>query len=396
MVKINGYFQKLSSTPVFPIIDQKLAYLKEKGLAATILNLGVGDIAAPLAPTIIEAICKATYEMGKAETLHGYGPPEGYLFLREAIASNEYFNLNISADEIFISDGINTDIVNILDLFSLQNTIAIPDPCYPVYLEACLIAGRGKKVSLLPCTEESGFLPDLPKKSCDIVFLCSPHNPTGVAFTKDALSEWVSWAKQQGTILLYDSAYAAFINSKNIPRSIYEIEGAKEVAIEFCSFSKSAGFTGLRCAYAVVPHALSGLQGKKRRSLNALWLRRQNSKFNGVAYPIQRGAEAALHSKGKAEIHQQILTYLMHAKQLREGLLAAGYSICGGIDSPYIWWKTPAKLSSWEFFNHLLDRCQLLTIPGSGFGIYGEGYLRLSAFTSESIIKKALNHIKNL
>lgn len=396
MAKINPHYQKLRTEYIFPVIEQKLADLKKRFPKASIVNLGIGDIAQPLVPSIVTAICSAVEEMGKKSSLRGYGPSEGYDFLRQAIAKNEFAHLGIGADEIFISDGANSDTANIQELFDLNSTIGITDPTYPVYLDANVMAGRSKKILFLPCTEKTRFLPVPPKKHCDLIYLCSPSNPTGVAFTRKELAAWVSYAKKEGAILLYDNAYVAFITSPDVPRSIFEIEGAKEVAVEFRSFSKSAGFTGLRCAYTILPKTVLAHLGSKLVSLHALWKRRQNTKSNGVAYPIQRGAEAVFTKQGKKETEAQVKSYLAQAAYLRKGLLSLGYNCFGGIDSPYIWWKTPKGLSSWEFFDLLLEKCHLISVPGKGFGPSGEGYVRLSSFTSPEIAKEALKRIKRL
>lgn len=390
MVKINSHFSELSSEYIFPVIEKKLENLKAQRPDATIVNFGVGDIALPIAPTIVQAVCHAMQEMGEHGKFRGYGPGEGYAFLREAIAKELYAHLLLAADEIFISDGINSDILNILDLFDLGSVVALPNPTYPAYLSANILAGRSSRIVTLPCTKETGFVPKPPKEHCDLIYLCSPNNPTGVAMTRADLADWVAYAKKEQAILLYDSAYSAFITSPGVPKSIFEIEGAKEVAIEFCSFSKSAGFTGLRCAYTVLPHSVR----IGTSSLNLLWKKRQSIKFNGVAYPIQHGALAALSPEGKKETQEQVASYLAAAKILREGLERLGQECYGGKDSPYIWWKTPEALSSWDFFDRLLENCHLISIPGKGFGSEGEGYVRLSAFTTEEMAKEAISRIE--
>ena len=396
MAKINPHYQELKREYIFPVIEQKLADLKKRFPKATILNLGIGDIAQPLVPSIVKAICLATKEMGEESSLRGYGPSEGYDFLRKAIAKNEFAHLGIDASEIFISDGANSDTANIQELFDVDNTIAITDPTYPVYLDTNVMAGRGSKILFLPCTEKTGFLPVPPKKHCDLVYLCSPSNPTGVAFTRKELAAWIDYAKKEGAIILYDNAYVAFITSPNVPQSIFEIEGAKEVAVEFRSFSKSAGFTGLRCAYTILPKTVQANLGRKEVSLHSLWKRRQNTKSNGVAYPIQRGAEAVFTKQGQKETKAQVQSYLEQGTLLRKGLTSLGYKCYGGVDSPYIWWKTPQKFSSWEFFDLLLEKCHLISVPGRGFGPSGEGYVRLSCFTHSLIAKEALKRIAKL
>lgn len=389
MAQGNTHFTHLKREYIFPIIEKKLADLKTSYPKADILNLGIGDISLPLAPSIALAIQEATQEM--TTSLYGYGPSQGYLFLREKIRLEYYPQL--SSDEIFISDGINTDILAVLDLFHPSCSVAIPTPAYPAYLDANLIAGRKKKIIQMPCTESSGFVPEPPDQAVDIVYLCSPHNPTGVAMSKDQLKAFVVYAQKCGAILLYDNAYEAFITSPDTPKSIYEIPGAEEVAIEFRSFSKSAGFTGLRCSYHVLPKQVTALFGKKRTPLHSLWTKRQSIKFNGASYPIQKGAEATFSPQGKQETKKQVACYQKQTQFLKEGLQKQGFTCFGGVDAPYIWWKTPNGLSSWEFFDRLLQSCHLITIPGCGFGEHGEGFIRVSGFTTQEIAKKALQQI---
>lgn len=396
MSKVNPNFSSIQREYIFPVIERKLAELRQRRPDASIINLGIGDVALPLAPTIVDAICQAVQEMGVQESIRGYGPSEGYLFLRQAIAEHEYAHLGISPEEIFISDGINSDAVNILDLFHLQGCIGIPDPTYPAYLDSSVMEGWKDKIIFLPCREEHGFAPQPPQEHCDLIYLCSPNNPTGVALTREQLTAWVDYARRNKAILLYDNAYVAFITSSSVPKSIFEIEGAKEVAIEFRSFSKTAGFTGLRCAYTVLPKSVKGELNGHALSLHALWKQRQNTKFNGVAYPIQKGAEAVYSQKGQMQTKQQVASYLTQASILREGLIKMGYTCYGGVDSPYIWWKTPQNLASWEFFTLLLERCHLITIPGKGFGAHGEGYIRLSAFTSNAHALETLNRLSSV
>lgn len=394
MAKSNPHFQRLRREYIFPIIEKKLFELKEKNPHADIVNVGIGDVALPLAPSIAKAITNAVHEMTEESGIRGYGPSEGYSFLRKAIAENDYKNLSIGWEEIFISDGINTDIANITELFHPKSTVAIPDPTYPVYLDSNLIAGR--KVLLMPCLEETNCLPSVPKEPIDVIYLCSPNNPTGVAMTRDQLKAFVDYAQKNNVVILYDNAYSAFITSSDVPRSIYEIENAKNIAVEFRSFSKSAGFTGLRCGYTVIPKALTMLQGRKKLSLWNLWSKRQSIKSNGVSYPIQRGAESCYSTDGKQETMAQVNSYLATAKALKKGLEALGHTCFGGTDSPYIWWKVPSGYSSWEFFDVLLKECQLVAIPGRGFGEHGEGFIRLSAFIKLSKVHTALERIQKL
>jgi LL-diaminopimelate aminotransferase len=380
MAKLNSHYKKLRREYIFPIIEQKLAELEGK---VSLINLGIGDISLPLAPSVAQAIQGAVQEMTTSEGKRGYGPSEGYLFLREAIARHAYAHVGIAPDEIFISDGANTDTANIQEIFSSSVRLGIADPTYPVYLDTNIMAGRGKKITLLPCTEKSRFCPVPPGDRCDVIYLCTPGNPTGVAMTRKEMQAWVDYAHQEKALLLIDNAYEAFVTSNDVPQTIFEIEGAKEVAIEFRSFSKSAGFTGLRCAYTVLPKQLH------KGAIHALWKRRQATKSNGVAYPIQRGAEAVFSPQGHAETKAQVATYQKAATILRDGILKLGYTCWGGIDAPYIWWKTPKDLSSWEFFDQLLHRCHILAIPGRGFGEHGEGYVRLSTFTTPEMAQSA-------
>ncbi len=394
MVQINPCFQALKREYIFPIIDDKLADLKRNLPQAEIVNLGVGDISLPLGPTIVKAICDATYEMGTEEGIKGYGPSCGYSFLREAIAKNEFSHIGISADEIFISDGANSDTVNIQELFCQSAVVGITNPTYPAYLDSCLLAG--KKMISLPCLEENGFFPEPPQEHCDLVYLCSPNNPTGIAMTRHQLKKWIDYALREQAILFIDNAYEAFITSPDVPRSIFEIEGAKECAIEFRSFSKSAGFTGLRCAYTILPKTLKGMVGSKEQPLYALWNKRQAIKFNGAAYPIQKGAEAVYTPQGRKETQAQVRSYLHEAQRFLTTLKELGHTCYGGIDSPYIWWKTPPKKSSWDFFDLLLKQCHMITIPGRGFGECGEGFIRLSAFATPNQTTLALERIRRL
>ncbi|HSX04378.1 MAG TPA: LL-diaminopimelate aminotransferase [Rhabdochlamydiaceae bacterium] len=393
MALLNPHFEELRTEYIFPVIEEKLEALKTEYPHCKIINLGIGDIALPLASSIISSICEAVIEMGNPESMRGYGPSTGYPFLKEAIRNHEYAHLGIQPDEIFISDGINSDIVNIQDLFSSENTVAICNPTYPAYLDASVMNGRKNKVIFLPLKEENNFSPLPPDELVNLVYLCSPNNPVGLAMTNKELKIWVDWAKKNGAILFYDNAYCSFITSTDVPKSIFEIEGAKEVAIEMKSFSKTAGFTGLRCGYTVLPKSVKASLNGNSISLHPLWTRRQNSKFNGVAYPIQKGALAVYTEEGREETQKQILHYLEAGKILKEGLTKQGYRSFGGTDAPYIWWKVPSGLTSWQFFDLLLKKCQLLAIPGVGFGSEGEGYIRLSCFTTPEIAQEAIQRI---
>lgn len=395
MATLNPHFKLLKREYIFPIIEEKLAQLKKVHSDADILNLGIGDIALPLAPSVAQALTAAVQEMTTSTGMKGYGPSVGYPFLREIIASSEYSTLGISAEEIFISDGANSDTVNIQELFSSSCSVGITDPTYPAYLDSTLIAGR-KKICLLPCLKENDFAPLPPSTPLHFIYLCSPNNPTGIAMNRSALQKWIDYALAHQALLLIDAAYAAFISSSDVPRSIFELPGAKECAIEFRSFSKSAGFTGLRCGYMVLPKTVKASLGKKSLSLYSYWEKRQAIKSNGVAYPIQRAAEAVYSKGGQRETRAQVTSYLTQAKQLKNGLTQFGFTCYGGVDSPYIWWETPKGISSWDFFDLLLQKCQLISIPGRGFGAAGEGYVRLSAFATPEKIALALERLQQL
>ncbi|PWU16187.1 MAG: LL-diaminopimelate aminotransferase [Chlamydiae bacterium] len=395
MVEINSCFQHLKRTYIFSLIEEKIDTLCKKISPNQIINLSIGDIALPVIPSAVQAMSQAVLEMGTSSGLKGYGPSNGYLFLREAIANTHFTTLQITPDEIFISDGINTDITNILDVFSPSCSVGVPDPTYPAYLDATILSGR-TKIMTLPCLEANQFHPYPPSKACDLIYLCSPNNPTGVAMSRDLLTTWINYALKHKAVILFDHAYEAFISSVDVPHSIFEIPGAKECAIEFRSFSKSAGFTGLRCSYTVLPKALRAHYEDQEVSLHALWHRRQTAKSNGVAYPIQKGALATLQPQGQSEIKAQIHSYLAQAKALKQGLIKSGLDCYGGMDSPYIWVKTPKKKTSWEFFDELLIKCHVISIPGVGFGKYGEGFVRFSAFTTPDKIDLALQRINQL
>lgn len=402
MAKLNHHYQKLVGSYLFSEIEKRIEALKTKQPAASLLNLGIGDATIPLSPAVIAALTAASKEMGDKKTFRGYGPTEGYLFLRQAIAKTDY--KDISPDEIFISDGANTDIANLQEIFSTENRIAVPDPAYPVYVDTNVMAGRTRPllktgryggIVYLPCNEENGFQPQPPDAHVDLIYLCSPHNPTGVAMDKETLSRWVQYAKENEAVILFDGAYEAFVTS-GAPRSIYEIEGAKEVAIEVRSFSKSAGFTGLRCSYTVVPHQLKIRDAGAIHSLHTLWKRRVETKTNGVSYPIQRAAAALYTPEGQKEMRETVRTYSARAKTLRDGLEKLGYTVYGGIDSPFVWCKTPPKIGSWAFFGFLLEHIHVATVPGLGFGHEGDGYIRFSAFAEPAAIDECLSRFKKL
>lgn len=392
MLKLNQHFFKLRGSYFFLEIERRIALFQEKNKQAELFNLGIGDISQPIPPTINQALTLACQEMGTAGRFKGYGPSEGYLFLREKIAAFDYENLAISPDEIFVSDGAQNDMANFQELFSPKSKIGVPDPTYPVYLDSNVMAGRTKSltkngvygnVTYLACNEENQFQPQTPSFPLGLIYLCFPNNPTGVSFDRASLEKWVCFAKENKALLLVDGAYCAYITSPNYPKSIYEIEGAKEVAVEFRTFSKSAGFTGLRCSYTVVPKNIN-IEGK---SLHALWKRRQDTKFNGVAYPIQRAAEACFSQSGKKEVQELVSNYLHRANSLKKGLTKAGFTAYGGVDSPYVWCKTPEGLKSWDFFDQLLQKHQIVCLPGSGFGKEGENFVRFSGFAPPSAVE---------
>jgi LL-diaminopimelate aminotransferase len=403
MVKLNHHFSKLTAGYLFPEIERRVtAWGAETGISDWI-NLGIGDVTQPLAPSLTAALEAASREMGSSHSFRGYGPSQGYPFLREAIAHHDYRGLDVTPSEVFISDGAKNDLGNLQELFALETRIAVPDPTYPVYIDTNVMAGRTRLplkvggyggVVYLPCTESNQFIPDLPNRPCELIYLCSPNNPTGSAMTREALEKWVRFAKEQRSILLFDGAYEAYIRTPGIPRSIYEIEGAKEVAVEIRSFSKTAGFTGLRCSYTVVPHALKVVEGNQTLSLHQLWKRRHETKFGGVPYPVQKAAAAVYSPQGQIEVRAQVDGYLRGAKLLREGLQRIGYQVYGGIDAPYLWLKTPDALSSWECFDLFLKKARVISVPGSGFGSKGEGYVRLSAFAPEARLVEALERIE--
>lgn len=377
------YLAKLQTTYIFSVIEKKLAEAQKAQPNQKVFNLGVGDIALPLSPTIAKAICNATMEM--ANNPRGYGPSGGYPFLKNVICENEYALFGITQDEIFISNGANPDASSIQEIFAKDTTILVTDPSYPVYREASLISG--KKTTSLSLQENEGFIPLPPKERFDLVYLCSPSNPTGIAMDRKSLSKWVEWAKKNRSLLIIDNVYQAFITSSEIPASIYEIPGAHEVAIEIRSFSKWAGFTGLRCGYMVVPKTLH-VQG-----IHDHWAKRVDIKTNGVAYPMQKGAEAAYSPQAKKEIAIQLETYRQSANILSATLHQIDQTYYGGIDAPYIFWKTPKGMNSWTFFDTLLKQSKIITIPGKGFGPSGEGFVRLSCFISPTLAQEAAHAI---
>lgn len=408
MILINENYNKLPGSYLFSDIARKVNEFKTAHPEANIIRLGIGDVTKPLPAAAIEAMHKAVDEMADSATFRGYGPEQGYDFLVNAIVENDYRSrrLDIATDEVFVSDGSKSDTGNIGDILGLDNIVAITDPVYPVYVDTNVMAGRagelqtnGKwnKIVYLPCTAENGFIPSLPTEKVDIIYLCYPNNPTGTTLTKDQLAVWVEYARQNKALILFDSAYEAFITESDVPHSIYEIEGAKEVAIEFRSFSKTAGFTGTRCAYTVIPKELMGYtKSGEKASLNKLWNRRHTTKFNGVPYIIQRAAEACYSPEGKKQVQATINYYLNNAKIIREGLTAKGLDIFGGVNSPYIWVKTPKGMTSWAFFDYMLNELNIVGTPGVGFGPSGEGYLRLTAFGTLENTKEAIGRINEI
>ena len=408
MIKINEDFLNLQESYLFSTIAKKVAEYTKNNPDKKVIKLGIGDVTKPIVSECIEAMHKAVDEIGTVESFKGYGPEQGYEFLRKVIAENDYKKrgIDIDIDEIFVSDGAKCDCGNIVDIFAKDNKVAITDPVYPVYLDTNVMSGRSGKyneekgiyenIVYLPVTAENDFKPELPKEKVDMIYLCFPNNPTGTVLEKEDLKIWIDYAKENKSIILYDAAYEAFITEDKIPHSIYEIEGAKDVAIEFKSFSKTAGFTGVRCAYVVIPKTVKGYtKSGQEIELNKLWNRRTCTKFNGVSYIVQKAAEATYTDKGKKEIKENIDYYMNNAKIIKEGLKEAGFTVYGGVNSPYIWLKVPEGITSWEFFDKLLEEVNVVGTPGSGFGPHGEGYFRLTAFGTKENTIKAIERIKN-
>lgn len=396
MAKINENFLKLEDSYLFSTIAKKVNEFQEKNPDKKIIKLGIGDVTKPIVPEVINAMHKAVDEMETEKGFRGYGPEQGYEFLRKAIVENEYKDLGIGIDEIFVSDGAKCDCGNIVDIFGQDNKVAITDPVYPVYVDTNIMSGRKENIVYLPVLEKNNFVPELPKEKVDMIYLCFPNNPTGTGITKKELKKFVDYAKENNSIILYDAAYEAFITEKDIPHSIYEIEGAKDVAIEFKSYSKTAGFTGLRCGYVVIPKSVKGYtESNETVSLNKLWNRRTTTKFNGTSYVVQRAAEAIYTENGKKQIQENIRYYLENAKIIKQGLEEAGFVVYGGVNSPYIWLKTPNNMKSWDFFDELLEKANVVGTPGSGFGSCGEGFFRLTAFGTKENSIEAISRIKN-
>lgn len=389
-MQLNEHYRNLEESYLFTRIGRLVAAYGQEHPEAEIIRLGIGDVTRPLVPVVVEALHRAVAEMGDAATFRGYGDEQGYSFLREAIAG--YYQgqgVSLDPDEIFVSDGAKSDLGNILDLFGTDNVVAIPNPVYPVYLDTNIMAGR--KVVFLEANEENDFLPMPGKMQADIIYLCSPNNPTGAVYTRSQLEQWVAYALDHGSVILFDAAYEAFITDPDLPSSIYQISGAKSCAIEFCSLSKTAGFTGTRCGYTVVPTELI----REGVSLRKWWLRRQTTKFNGVPYIVQRGAEAVFSPVGREQIQESLEVYRENARILRTALEKQGVACWGGIHSPYIWLKCPDGMDSWQYFDALLHRCQLVGTPGCGFGSCGEGYFRLTAFNTTENTRRAVERLEN-
>ncbi len=405
MARINENYLKLTAGYLFPEIDRRTRAYLERSPGARLIRLGIGDVVLPLPKSVRDAMHRALDELGTEEGFRGYPPFAGYDFLREAIVQGDFLprGVSLSPEEIYVSDGSKCDSGNIQEIFARDARVAIPDPVYPVYLDTNVMAGRtgpssgGRYagVQYLECREENDFLPEPPGEPVDLVYLCFPNNPTGAVASRASLERWVAWARARNTVLLFDAAYEAYITDPAIPHSIYEIEGARECAIEFRSYSKTAGFTGLRCAYIVVPAGLSGRTAAGERvELSRLWSRRHSTKFNGVAYPVQCAAAATYTREGREETRSNVRYYLDNARVIREGLQAAGLRAHGGVHAPYVWAKTPVGTDSWQFFDRLLERAQVVCTPGAGFGACGEGYVRFSAFAKRESVENALSRIR--
>ena len=407
MLQINENFLKLSDNYLFADIAKKVHAFRNQHPELSVISLGIGDVTQPLPAACIEAMQKAVTEMGSSASFHGYGPEQGYDFLRRAILKNEYESrgVQLELNEIFISDGAKSDCGNIGDILGIQNTVAITDPVYPVYIDSNVMSGRAgmwknerwSRINYLPCNQENRFIPSLPAQPADIIYLCYPNNPTGTVLAKEELQKWVDYALEHQSLILYDAAYEAYIQNADIPHSIYELEGARQCAIELRSFSKTAGFTGVRCGYTIIPQELTATTscGEKIK-LNALWNRRQCTKFNGTSYITQRGAEAIYTSEGKQQVRKTIDYYMANARTMKTALQQMGYDVTGGENAPYLWVKTPDNLSSWQFFDHLLNQAQVIVTPGVGFGPSGEGYVRLTAFGKQEDCIAAIQRIKEL
>ena len=408
MARINEHYHKLAAGYLFPEIARRTSAFTEANPEADVIRLGIGDVVKAIPAPIIEAMKEAVGEMGRDESFEGYPPPFGQDFLRQAIAEGDYASRGVEVDieEIFVSDGSKCDSGNIQEIFGTDNAVALTDPVYPVYCDSNVMAGRtgaadesGRYAGLsyLPCTAENGFMPPLPEGHVDLIYLCSPNNPTGTVMDRDELAKWVEYARAEKAIILFDAAYHAYITDDALPDSIFEIPGAREVAIEFRSFSKNAGFTGIRCGFTVVPRELQAYrEDGSASSVHAAWARRQSTKFNGVAYPVQRGAAAAYTPAGAAAIDEIVAYYLGNAAYMRDKLAGGGIEVFGGVHAPYLWLKTPAGRDSWGFFDDLLNKAHIVGTPGAGFGAAGEGYFRLSAFNHREAVEEAMERIARL
>jgi LL-diaminopimelate aminotransferase len=408
MIKINENYLKLASGYLFPEIGRRVKSFSAKNIDKNIIRLGIGDVTEPLPPAIIEAMHKAVDQMGSRKGLKGYGPEQGYDFLIEAIIANDYKSRGVSLEnsEVFVSDGAKCDTGNLQEIFGIDNVIAVTDPVYPVYVDTNVMAGRTGKadksgrfagIVYMPCTPDNNFVPELPKEKVDLIYLCFPNNPTGAVAKKEQLKVWVDYARKNKAIILFDAAYEAFISDNIIPHSIYEIEGAKEVAVEFRSFSKTAGFTGLRCAFTVVPKELKAwTSDSKAVDVNPIWNRRHCTKFNGASYVSQAAAAAVYSPEGKKQVHKIIELYMSNAALIVGTLRKLDYEVYGGVNAPYVWLKTKNKMTSWEFFDYLLEKANVVCTPGSGFGAAGEGFVRLSAFGNPANVAEAMERIKKL
>lgn len=406
MALVNENYLKLPGNYLFAEIGRRVSQFKNNNPDADIIRLGIGDVTRPLPAAVIEAMQKGVLEMSREETFRGYGPEQGYSFLIEKIIENDFRprGVDLAGDEVFVSDGAKSDTANFQEILGTGNVVAVTDPVYPVYVDSNVMAGRTGSIEggrfegivYLPCTEENGMKPSLPDRRVDMLYLCFPNNPTGMTLSKEELKKWVDYARENKTIILFDAAYEAYIREDGVPHSIYEVEGAREVAVEFRSFSKTAGFTGTRCAYTVVPKDVKVYDSSgKAHSLNPLWLRRQTTKFNGVSYPVQAAAAGIFTEEGKRQVRELVDYYMENARIIREGLTAAGYRVYGGVNAPYIWMKTPGSMGSWEFFDKLMKEVHVIGTPGAGFGASGEGYFRLTAFGSRENTLRAVERIKS-
>lgn len=408
MALVNEYYLRLPGSYLFADVAKRVKAFKVSHPKTRVISLGIGDVTRPLAPAVVEAMHKAADEMAQKATFRGYGPEHGYDFLREAIMKNDFLprGIHLDKDEIFINDGAKSDTGNIQELLRWDNSVAVTDPVYPVYIDSNAMIGRAGKfedgrwtdITYLPCTAENNFTPELPNHRVDMIYLCYPNNPTGTVLTKDELKKWVNFALKNDAVIFYDAAYQAYIQDETIPHSIYEIKGARKCAIEFHSYSKTAGFTGVRCGYTVIPKDLTAvtLDGKTRVPLNALWERRQSTKFNGTSYISQRAAEATYTPEGHKQTRETIAYYMENARIMRENLLKLGYEVYGGENAPYLWVKTPNGQDSWKFFDTLLYGCGLVCTPGVGFGPSGEGYFRLTSFGNREDVEEAMERISSL